>query len=169
MGTNRLIASRNCSDWLYARRATSWDAMTNLPKTLREKLRETFFAANAGTGPQAGFARHHAEISLEAGRRLVHRKRFDSREPGALRRGERPPHALHFHASRLRLRLQDFARADSTAGNAISARMKLWSKFWRVERWHVCAAERRKPGTERPTSRRQQHRRHGHGRAAGEL
>jgi len=26
-------------DWLYARRVTSWEAMTNLPKTLREKLR----------------------------------------------------------------------------------------------------------------------------------
>ncbi len=29
-------------EWLYARRATSWDAMTNLPKSLREKLREKF-------------------------------------------------------------------------------------------------------------------------------
>jgi 23S rRNA (adenine2503-C2)-methyltransferase len=29
-------------EWLYARRATSWDAMTNLPKALREKLAETF-------------------------------------------------------------------------------------------------------------------------------
>jgi 23S rRNA (adenine2503-C2)-methyltransferase len=29
-------------DWLYVRRAASWDAMTNLPKTLREKLREKF-------------------------------------------------------------------------------------------------------------------------------
>jgi len=29
-------------DWLYARRATTWDAMSNLPKTLRGKLRETF-------------------------------------------------------------------------------------------------------------------------------
>jgi 23S rRNA (adenine2503-C2)-methyltransferase len=29
-------------DWLYARRATNWDAMTNLPKSLREKLREQF-------------------------------------------------------------------------------------------------------------------------------
>ena len=29
-------------DWLYARRATSWDAMSNLPKTLRAKLRENF-------------------------------------------------------------------------------------------------------------------------------
>jgi 23S rRNA (adenine2503-C2)-methyltransferase len=29
-------------DWLYARRVTTWDAMTNLSKTLREKLREKF-------------------------------------------------------------------------------------------------------------------------------
>ena len=29
-------------DWLYARRVTTWDAMTNLPKTLREKLRENY-------------------------------------------------------------------------------------------------------------------------------
>jgi 23S rRNA (adenine2503-C2)-methyltransferase len=29
-------------DWLYARRAVSWDAMSNLPKILRGKLRETF-------------------------------------------------------------------------------------------------------------------------------
>ena len=26
-------------DWLYAQRVTSWDAMSNLPKALREKLR----------------------------------------------------------------------------------------------------------------------------------
>ena len=29
-------------DWLYSRRATTWDGMTNLPKPLREKLREQF-------------------------------------------------------------------------------------------------------------------------------
>jgi 23S rRNA (adenine2503-C2)-methyltransferase len=29
-------------DWLYARRATTWDALSNLPKTLRAKLRENF-------------------------------------------------------------------------------------------------------------------------------
>jgi len=29
-------------EWLYARRVTNWDAMTNLPKPLRERLRETF-------------------------------------------------------------------------------------------------------------------------------
>ncbi len=29
-------------DWLYARRASSWDAMSNLPKSLREKLRAGF-------------------------------------------------------------------------------------------------------------------------------
>ncbi len=29
-------------EWLYPRRVTSWDAMANLPKTLREKLAEKF-------------------------------------------------------------------------------------------------------------------------------
>ncbi len=29
-------------DWLYERRATAWDAMTNLPKTLRQRLDDTF-------------------------------------------------------------------------------------------------------------------------------
>ena len=29
-------------DWLYVRRAASWDVMTNLPKSLREKLGESF-------------------------------------------------------------------------------------------------------------------------------
>lgn len=29
-------------DWLYVRRATNWEAMSNLPKVLREKLREHF-------------------------------------------------------------------------------------------------------------------------------
>ncbi len=29
-------------DWLYVQRVACWDAMTNLPKTLREKLRENF-------------------------------------------------------------------------------------------------------------------------------
>ena len=29
-------------DWLYARRATAWDAMSNLPKLLRGKLRDSF-------------------------------------------------------------------------------------------------------------------------------
>jgi 23S rRNA (adenine2503-C2)-methyltransferase len=29
-------------DWLYARRVKNWDAMTNLPKSLRDKLREHF-------------------------------------------------------------------------------------------------------------------------------
>ena len=29
-------------DWLYVRRAVDWDAMSNLPKTLRGRLREEF-------------------------------------------------------------------------------------------------------------------------------
>src|SRR5579863_7408492 len=29
-------------EWLYVHRVTSWDAMTNLPKALRDKLRAEF-------------------------------------------------------------------------------------------------------------------------------
>ena len=29
-------------DWLYGRKVTSWEAMTNLPKSLREKLEHTY-------------------------------------------------------------------------------------------------------------------------------
>ena len=29
-------------EWLYARRVTTWEAMTNLPKSLREKLAENY-------------------------------------------------------------------------------------------------------------------------------
>jgi 23S rRNA (adenine2503-C2)-methyltransferase len=32
--------------WIYQRRVTTWDAMTNLPKTLREKLRAEFSLTN---------------------------------------------------------------------------------------------------------------------------
>ncbi len=41
-------------DWLYARRATSWDAMTNLPKSLREKLRENFSLQILGLARKQG-------------------------------------------------------------------------------------------------------------------
>jgi len=30
------------TDWLYARRATSWEAMTNLPRALRERLAQEY-------------------------------------------------------------------------------------------------------------------------------
>jgi len=33
-------------DWLYVQRATGWDAMTNLPKALRENLRREFTLGN---------------------------------------------------------------------------------------------------------------------------
>ena len=31
-------------DWLYVQRVTDWDAMTNLPKALREKLGQEYSA-----------------------------------------------------------------------------------------------------------------------------
>src|SRR5450432_4106490 len=75
-------------------------------KNFARKIAKNFFAANPRTRPQAGRARYHAEVSMAAARPCAHRKRFDSRQSRALRRSERPAHALHLHASRLRLRLQ---------------------------------------------------------------
>ncbi|MEI9960746.1 MAG: 23S rRNA (adenine(2503)-C(2))-methyltransferase RlmN [Limisphaerales bacterium] len=48
-------------DWLYIRRATTWDAMTNLPKALREKLRENFSLQTLELVRKTRFARHHAK------------------------------------------------------------------------------------------------------------
>jgi 23S rRNA (adenine2503-C2)-methyltransferase len=41
-------------NWLYARRATTWDAMTNLPKGLREKLRGHFSLLTLGLERKQG-------------------------------------------------------------------------------------------------------------------
>jgi 23S rRNA (adenine2503-C2)-methyltransferase len=41
-------------DWLYVRRAATWDAMTNLPKTLRGKLRENFSLQILGLARKQG-------------------------------------------------------------------------------------------------------------------
>jgi dihydroorotate dehydrogenase len=47
-------------EWLYVQRVTSWEVMTNLPKTLREKLRENFSLASLeqviATSEQNGIA-----------------------------------------------------------------------------------------------------------------
>jgi 23S rRNA (adenine2503-C2)-methyltransferase len=41
-------------EWLYARRAANWEVMSNLPKTLREKLREQFTLQTLGLVRQQG-------------------------------------------------------------------------------------------------------------------
>ena len=74
--------------------------------TLREQLKRSIHAHDVAVGAQARLARHDTEISVAAWRRCVHRERFDSREPGFLRRGQRPPHALRLDTGRLRIRLQ---------------------------------------------------------------
>ena len=52
--------------WLYVRRVTRWDAMTNLPRPLREMLRGNFSLGTLELVRQQGAPRHHAEISLAA-------------------------------------------------------------------------------------------------------
>jgi 23S rRNA (adenine2503-C2)-methyltransferase len=41
-------------DWLYARRATNWESMSNLPKALREKLRGQFTLQTLALARQQG-------------------------------------------------------------------------------------------------------------------
>jgi 23S rRNA (adenine2503-C2)-methyltransferase len=41
-------------NWLYGRKVTSWDAMSNLPKSLREKTRPDLFPEQPPFGPAQG-------------------------------------------------------------------------------------------------------------------
>ena len=50
-------------EWLYAKRATTWDAMSNLPKALRGKLAETY-------------SFYSLELAKNKGRRIPHRNFF---------------------------------------------------------------------------------------------
>ncbi len=93
------------------------------------KIARAVFLADAGTRPQAGRGGHHAEISLEAGGRRVHRKRFDSRQPGALRRERAIDTRSAFPPRWAAPTAAVSAPAAWTAGNAISACMKSWNKF----------------------------------------
>jgi adenine C2-methylase RlmN of 23S rRNA A2503 and tRNA A37 len=93
-------------DWLYVQRVTNFDAMTNLPKALREKLR-------------AQYSLHALELVRKQGARDTTQKFLwklaDGQfiesvlipaNPALVRRGQRPAHALRLHAGGLRLRLQ---------------------------------------------------------------
>ncbi len=143
--------------WLYEGRAASWDEMTNLPKTLRQRLSETYSLAWPRTGAAPGRAGHHAKVPLAPGGWRVHRKRAHPRQPSPLRRAERPPHLVRFHPGRLRLRLQVLRQRPG-----------------RLEA-QLARGGNRQPGPGRGATggrRRandQQSGHHGHGRAAGQL
>ena len=70
------------------------------------RIAEALLADRARTGSETGGARHDAEVPVAAERPFADRKRAHPGQPGALRRGERPPYALRLHPGRLRLRLQ---------------------------------------------------------------
>ena len=93
-------------DWLYVQRVTDWDAMTNLPKALREKLRQEFSLGSLELVRKQG-ARDTTQKFLW---RLADHALIESvlipANPVALWRTQRPPHALRLHAGRLRLWLQ---------------------------------------------------------------
>jgi hypothetical protein len=89
-------------DWLYRRKVISWEAMSNLPKNIRQNLEHTFSLETLQLARKQG-SRHDPEIPLAAFRWRFHRKRPHSRQPRPVRRSERSPHALCFHPGRLRL------------------------------------------------------------------
>ncbi len=93
-------------EWLYVHRATDWEAMTNLPKALRDELRQHYSLAALELIRKQG-ARDTTQKFLW---RLSDQALIESvlipANPGALRRGQRPPHTVRLHPGRLRLRLQ---------------------------------------------------------------
>ena len=64
-------------EWLYNRRAATWDEMTNLPKALRQSLAEAFPTPMARACPQTRRSEFHPKIPLAAHRQRAHRKRSD--------------------------------------------------------------------------------------------
>ena len=93
-------------DWLYARRAAGWDTMSNLPKTLREKLRAGFSLQTPTLARQQGSPDTTQKFLWKLADGAFIESVLIPANPRTLWREQRPPHALHLHASRLRLRLQ---------------------------------------------------------------
>jgi len=92
-------------EWLYVRHVTSWDAMTNLPKKLRASLQQNYSLQALELVRKQG-SRDITQKFLWKLATARSSKVFDPGQSRALRRGERPPHAVRLHAGRLRLRLQ---------------------------------------------------------------
>ena len=64
-------------EWIHGKHAADFAEMTNLPKTLREKLESTAKLPRTEVVLD-GFAEgRYAEIFICAGKRLCHRKRTD--------------------------------------------------------------------------------------------
>ena len=58
-------------EWLYVRRVTDWDAMTNLPKALRERLRGQYALPSLALAHAAGFGRASSHRDLTGRDRFV--------------------------------------------------------------------------------------------------
>ena len=116
-------------EWLYARRAASWDEMTNLPKTLRERLRETYPLP----GPNWRGNRARSDTTQKFLWRLADGALIESvlipASPGLY--GE--PSDRHTFASPPRSAAPtaaNFAPAAWTAGNAIWRSRKSSTRSW---------------------------------------
>ena len=131
------------------------------------------------TRPQAGRGRHHAEVPLAAARWRAHRERAHPRQPRALRRGQRPPHAVRLHAGGLCLRLQVLrerprrmeaqprAGGNRGAGIGHGENREFGVASSESARRGSGSTQNAEPKTRNPP--REQPRHHGHGRAVGEL
>ena len=93
-------------EWLYVHRVTGWDAMTNLPKALRDRLRQNFSLQTLELVRKQGSRDTTQKFLWRLADHALIESVLIPGEPRALRRGERPPYALRFHAGGLRLRLQ---------------------------------------------------------------
>ncbi len=93
-------------DWVYRKRVRT--RLTRCPICLRfcAPCWPSISRFPPSRCPPPRLERHDAEVPFPAARRPTHRDGADPRVSGLVRRGQRPPHALHFHAGWLRLRLQ---------------------------------------------------------------
>ena len=131
-------------EWLYVHRVTDWDAMTNLPKRTARQLRAQYFAANARTGPQAGLARHHAEISLAAGDHALIESVLIPANP-ALYGEASDRHTLCVSTQVGCAYGCKFCASGLDGWKRNLRRRKLWNRFWPTERWTCQGKPHREP------------------------
>ena len=117
-------------EWLYTRRVTSWDAMTNLPKALRQRLQLAYSFHSLELARHLGARDTTQKFLWRLWRRGLDRNGPDPGQSRSLRGGERPAHAVCVHAGRLRLRLPFLRERAGGLETQPATPMKLWSRCW---------------------------------------
>ena len=123
-------------EWVYRKRARSFEAMSNLPAGVRTFLAGPVLFGDHRNGAQTGFARHDAKVSFSADGRSVDR---DGPDPGVARvYTARRVIGGRFACPRRSAAptVASSARAAWTVGSAIFARAKSSSRScaWRRRR-----------------------------------